>query len=366
MKEMLQKLLSENVLLACWCVLAAAMIFTGATAKMGSLYLVSMIMNIVAGIYVVKKLVPKFLYKKRLSNMVVIGLSGEKECGKTTVANYLEEKCGYYHTFFAKTLKIMCKEVFGLTDKQINDQNIKELPFEKPLQVTRQHMEGVLKIAIERYPGVITHQVAEDFKASFVDYPQLISPRHVMQILGTEMLRDHIDQDFHIMCLYKEVSEQMELGRDRFVIADCRFPNERVFIRNEYNGYCTLIQDISKDTSSEESRDKHSSENSLGGPEEYDFVIQNTKTGVEVLYDDVRDVLCKVHTTRAKGPTCPLDADCCKARPAPCATERDNRRGTSGYQGFESHGDSETLQGTATGIRVLFGAASTCQKCGRG
>lgn len=50
---------------------------------------------------------------------MIIGLSGKKASGKSTVANYLTQTHRYKELSFADPLKRGCKEIFGLTDLEL-------------------------------------------------------------------------------------------------------------------------------------------------------------------------------------------------------------------------------------------------------
>lgn len=53
------------------------------------------------------------------------------------------------------------------------------------------------------------------------------STRWFLQRLGTECMRDQIAADFWL----KRMKATLRLGNTRYVITDCRFPNEAAFVR---------------------------------------------------------------------------------------------------------------------------------------
>jgi len=81
--------------------------------------------------------------------MTIIGLIGIKRSGKDTFADYIVEKYGYEKYSFAGPLKDACKIMFCLNNEQI-DGNLKEV----------------------------------------IDPRFGISPRHMFQFMGTEVMRE--------------------------------------------------------------------------------------------------------------------------------------------------------------------------------
>ncbi len=51
---------------------------------------------------------------------MIVGISGKRGTGKTTLANLLASDYGFEHRYFAETLKRMVKEQFALTDDHVH------------------------------------------------------------------------------------------------------------------------------------------------------------------------------------------------------------------------------------------------------
>lgn len=156
----------------------------------------------------------------------IIGLTGYKGSGKSTVAEILCDDFGFERFGFADPLKQMMRQL-GLNDEQLNG-NLKEIP---------------------------------------CDLLSGNTPRFAMQTLGTEWGRDCLDYDFWVN-LWKYRIEKSKTGH--VVVDDCRFENEIQAIRN-LNG--TIINVIRTDI---KPTDKHISENSFEN--QHDFIIDNTKS----------------------------------------------------------------------------------------
>lgn len=118
--------------------------------------------------------------------MTLIGLTGGKGCGKSSVARIMERKFGYEVLSFASPIKEMLRAM-GLSDAELNDPTLKE-------------------IKLDEYGK---------------------SPREMMQLLGTEFARNMIAQDVWITAMKRKLGPGMKV-----VIDDVRFNNEAEFIRS--------------------------------------------------------------------------------------------------------------------------------------
>ena len=114
----------------------------------------------------------------------VIGIAGLAGAGKDTVADMIIElNRKFAKASFAKPLKDMVKTGLGLSEEQVN---------------------GSLK--------------------DTVDSTYSVTPRHIMQTLGTEWGRQFVSPDIWLMALHRTLEGPT-------VIADVRFPNEAEHVR---------------------------------------------------------------------------------------------------------------------------------------
>ena len=137
--------------------------------------------------------------KNNLSEITVIGIAGKKHSGKNTMADVLIKNHGFTELAFAYSLKNACKEIFGFTNDQMYDQNLKEE----------------------------------------VDNYWCYSPRQIMQTVGTELFRDmikktmpEIGDSIWIRSLERKIIEHVKQNKNKFVITDVRFENEHEFIKS--------------------------------------------------------------------------------------------------------------------------------------
>lgn len=184
---------------------------------------------------------------------MLIGLCGKKQAGKSTITDYLVSK-GWVEISFAYPLKeIIGRELFGFNDEQLYG------------------------------PEEVKEAVVPEWN---------MSPRKVLQIVGTDMFRKYIREDFWVYLAKKRVIElQMKNPNINIVISDCRFPNELDMIK-DLDG--TVIRVIRPD---KEHVDSHESENALN---DYivDFEIEAKSgdiKGLKFAIDEYIEELRKIH-----------------------------------------------------------------------
>lgn len=124
--------------------------------------------------------------------MNLIGLCGSAGVGKNTFAEEFHSH-GYVEFSFAGALKKACIEIFGFTHAQMHDPIFKETD--------------------DPYWGV--------------------SPRWMLQFVGTDLFRDNFGEDFWIRVLERKLISLYSDPKDvRAVITDVRFQNEAQWILN--------------------------------------------------------------------------------------------------------------------------------------
>lgn len=140
--------------------------------------------------------------------MIVIGLAGRAGSGKDTVGRCIVEQYGGTTMAFATPLKDACRALFRLDSAQLHDAAKKE-------------------------------QVDERWR---------MSPRQLMQTLGTDVLRQRFGEDFFIRHMREAVAERVATHPTGFiVITDCRFENEADFVRS-IGGHMIHLKRRSVDT----------------------------------------------------------------------------------------------------------------------
>ena len=140
---------------------------------------------------------------------MIIGFVGLIGSGKDTAADYLVNFHGFRRDSFATTLKDAVSAVFGWD----------RLMLEGRTAESRAWREQV-----------------DTWWAQRLDMPHL-TPRWILQHWGTDVLRNHFNDDIWIASL----EHKLQRSTDNVVISDVRFPNEIKAIRRA-GGYIYWIQ----------------------------------------------------------------------------------------------------------------------------
>lgn len=167
---------------------------------------------------------------------MLIGLVGKKGVGKDTVADYLVSTHGFHKHAFALPIKQACQLMFQVDDEAFEGEN-------KEVVVPRHGM----------------------------------TPRQMMQLVGTDMLRTMVHKDFwirHFLTFYHKTGKDLNL-----VVCDVRFQNE-VDIIKSLGG--TVIRVTRKRTGTGTGRhtatDAHISEQGIDSLEHIDMELDNGGT----------------------------------------------------------------------------------------
>jgi len=197
-----------------------------------------------------------------------ITLAGKKQVGKDTSANMIADRLAYpdgvYVTHFADALKQACNIIFGipLEDMETEEGKQRVTDVQWPWRQTEKH--AWIKIVYKVYPKL----------------KRFMTVREVLQFVGTELLRTQLDPDVWIKSIYRRQWAE----NDIVIVADCRFPNEAEFARE--NG---LLISVERDTGIPS--DGHISETVLDDYHDYDYIINNNGS-----FDDLREQLRSILT----------------------------------------------------------------------
>jgi hypothetical protein len=128
----------------------------------------------------------------------IYGICGFAGSGKDTLANYLIEHHGYVKLSFAGAVKDAVSFIFGWD---------------------RAMLEGDTK------ESRAWREVEDPWWSQRLGFPGF-SPRKALQMIGTDVFRNHFHEDIWIAALENKLRKYPKV-----VITDCRFPNEIAMIR---------------------------------------------------------------------------------------------------------------------------------------
>lgn len=131
----------------------------------------------------------------------IIALVGFAGAGKDTLANCMVSY-GYTKVSFAGILKDITAIIFGWD---------------------REMLEGSNPISR------IWREKVDEWWSNKLNMPHL-TPRWVLQHIGTDLFRKHFHEDIWTACIEKKI-----YNLDKVVITDCRFPNEIEMVK-KYGG----------------------------------------------------------------------------------------------------------------------------------
>ncbi len=167
----------------------------------------------------------------------VILLNAPKGCGKTTYAKDLEEQ-GYYRIGFADELKNICYGFSKLIFPYIEynnfygtDENKSVIYYNyNPVNALSATKDFISKINVCGY-CLDTNQQRNvvNLLVQFLSQEKL-SGRRILQFVGTEIIRDIIDEEFHVKIVKNKISS---MPHNKFIIDDWRFENELSYLQSD-------------------------------------------------------------------------------------------------------------------------------------
>lgn len=210
---------------------------------------------------------------------MIIGICGLIGSGKDTIADYLQNIHQFRRESFAHALKDGVAQIFGW-DRELLEGRTKE---------SRHWREQV-----------------DSWWAERLKMPNL-TPRHVLQVWGTEVARRSFHDDIWIAAL----ENKLRKTTDDVVISDCRFPNEIKSIRNAGGIVVRVVRGPEPDwydaavsvnrgpegnstwslsLTQLEKYNVHASETAWIGTH-FDAVIDNNADGLDNLYNQIKDLV---------------------------------------------------------------------------
>jgi len=187
----------------------------------------------------------------------LIGLCGLIGSGKNTVAERIMSHHDYIGVSFASTLKDAASCIFGWD---------------------RDMLEGAT--ASDR----VERECKDLWWSERLGFD--VSPRYMLQYLGTEVMRNNLHSDIWVYATEKQI---LEHPWDQYVITDVRFPNEVSMIRRHGGKIIHVRRGDLPEWFGQDPDDVHASETAWNN-ERFDATIRNDGT-IEELYENLDKLL---------------------------------------------------------------------------
>lgn len=197
---------------------------------------------------------------------MIICLSGSKRVGKDVTADVLVSKHNFQKISLADPIRELCREVFGITITTFTDDNLKEKPFVRPYILEEHNIDDIAMYVEDNWNMGISDGTLSDMRK--LEGKELLHPRHILQFVGTELLRNNIDKNIFL----KLADKKIDATTRNVVITDCRFSNEREWFKKQGAVLCLVKRPVVRYI------DMHMSENDLGKEEDYDVIMTNDGT----------------------------------------------------------------------------------------
>ena len=203
---------------------------------------------------------------------MIIGIGGNKGSGKSTLADSLVKQHRYTVITFAGPLKEALTHMLNVPYEVFEVQDLKTREFEVR-RLDQANIADFLEYLSDNYINIdygLINALAKKFNG--LEYR---SYRQLMQLVGTELVRDNVSEQYWINCARLNTKRA---NSSNIVFSDARFPNERAYVK-EINGTTVLIK------RGDEVNDGHSSEKLIGGVDDYDVVVYNDDSVSRLIHE---------------------------------------------------------------------------------
>lgn len=210
---------------------------------------------------------------------MIVTLSGKAHAGKSEVAKVLIKHFDFVEHPLAYTLKRLCETVFFMSEYDTEDPVGKEALFDRLIQVDADHVIDLLMYLKFQLGLQLTQETKDIIRDSMLALPPLVSPRKVLQFVGTEVLRRALGEDVHVDFWETQFKKN---PCKHAVVTDVRFSNEKNHFKNK-----EALQILILDGTEKEGVITHKSE--LGwDKKEFDWIFFNDKRlGLKALEEQI-------------------------------------------------------------------------------
>ena len=140
------------------------------------------------------------------------------------------------------------------------------------LEILKRKYEQIGKKVISLYYASYIKEYAK--KISSWDGNDENKPRTLLQVLGTDIIRNTIDKNFFINRIIEDIKVHSKFF-DVIIIGDARFPEEIDYIKNEFKNVISVHINREDMNLLTEEEKKHVTETALDSYKGYDYEINN-------------------------------------------------------------------------------------------
>jgi hypothetical protein len=181
---------------------------------------------------------------------------------------------------FSDKLKDMVCILIGCTREQLEDQDFKAISLGEEWKQTFTEDYDLKDNKL--------------FDKNYGDFQEDLTPRKILQLLGTDFGRNIIHPDVWVNSLFADYHSGIKMSdyiESKWIITDLRFPNELQRIKN-LGGICIRVNRKSNILPCVAHEYQHPSETSLDNNEGFNYIINNNGT-IEELIEKVKEILIK-------------------------------------------------------------------------
>lgn len=169
--------------------------------------------------------------------MKLLVFVGPKQSGKDASSAILKEaKIVRGNVSFALPLKRICAKAFNLGDNLFHDNTLKERPFAEPITVTIKHLRSIKDQLVDYVSPHDHFYNINGIPASLFLGTQFKTPREILQIIGTELIRNTVHQDYHCLAAFSEHNQKLSQISPNalYAVTDCRFVSEYEYLKKNH------------------------------------------------------------------------------------------------------------------------------------
>ena len=230
--------------------------------------------------------------------MILLGISGQLNSGKDSVAGRFADNLEIVHIALADPMKQFGEQVFGFTDDQLwGPSHLRNGCDERYFKDSSQWIlaHDNLKFFSPSFIEKVCGEIDDQYLFSLFDWfenlqlnnPNL-SPRIMLQTLGTEWGRDCVNEDVWVNYMIRRAANIVERGIAGVVVSDVRFKNELEAIRKAGGKLVKVVRPVTDQNALETGVKNHQSESEqkFFDNDQFNFIILNDSS-LEDLYDKV-------------------------------------------------------------------------------